>query len=78
MSEQDNKWIKDGWVSWTAISESIGEKPIIRFPVLVAIAVGLGVALFSSIDPLSPDLRKFFSLIIVGGVAIFVIEWFKW
>ena len=78
MSNHDKKPLNDGWIRWTEIVELMLKKPIIGISIYLVVACGLGASLIYSIDPLSPDVRKFFSLIIVGGVAIFVIEWFKW
>jgi len=78
MNERRKDHLDDGWVRFRDVNDWLNEKPVLRSPLYAGGVVAVVASLVLALNATSPDVLKFFCLIIVGAAAIVLIERFKW
>lgn len=73
MNERRNNYLDDGWVRFRDVNDWLNEKPVLRSPLCAGVVVAVVVSLVLALNATSPDVLKFFCLIIVGAAAIVLI-----
>ena len=80
MRERNDDQSEEFWnVILAELEEWIEQRPVTKFLICLCGSLVLGfVLLFYSFYPSVPDVMKFFTLVVLAGVLIFVIENLRW